>query len=181
MMPLPLHLVAVLGLLAASTAKKSSGSGSGIFLIFIVVIAGVYLLFIAPQRRKQRAQMAQKRTFEIGDEVVTTGGIYGRVESNDGDRVALDISDGIIVEVAKSSIAKRVEPAPATAAPEAAMGDDVAEDVDEHDWEPPVAGEAAANGATLNGGGNAAHGDWADPWAPPADGEKGASGTAGSA
>lgn len=202
-MPLPLHLLAVLDVFGA-TAKKTSSS-SGFFLIFLIVIAGAYMLFIAPQRRKQRAQANQQRNFEVGDEVVTTGGIYGRVEASDGDRVALDIAEGVVVEVARTAIARRVDAATAAAEVTGASSDDSAAELDDdraevasHDWEPPVADEpVTTNGASANGaasasaasnGTSAAHpdaaaGEWADPWAtPPADGEKGAPGApAGSA
>jgi len=189
------HFLAAVGLLAA--AKKTSSSSSGIFLIFIIVIAGVYLLFIAPQKRRQRAaQLGQQRNFEIGDEVVTTGGIFGRVESNDGDRIELDIADGVIIEVAPTAIARRVEPvgsATGYSGADATDADDEesGEAVTGHDWQAPAADSAvttsangngaASNGAASNGGkasGGAASkakakgaaqkdSEWADPWTPP--------------
>ena len=185
-MPLPgLHLLAVLGVLAA-TAKKPSSGGSSYFLIFLIVIAGAYFLFIAPQRRKQRAQLGQQRSFEVGDEVVTTGGIYGRVESSDGDRVALDISEGVIIEVARTAIARRIDPTVTTEeASEPALAADEEEpgtgDGSEHGWDPPRGEEQPGTngvGAGVNGTGE--HGDWADPWgSSTTDGEQGATGAAG--
>ena len=175
----------MLGILAA-TAKKSSSSSSSFFLIFLIVIAGAYFLFIAPQRRKQRAQLSQQRNFEVGDEVVTTGGIYGRVESHEGDRVALDISEGVIIEVARTAIARRIDPTaaadedaePALAADEEEPG---AGDGSEHDWDPPRAEEQpSTNGASTSVNGTGEHGDWADPWgSSTTDGEQGATGAAG--
>lgn len=179
-MPLPgLHLLAVVDVLAA--AKKTSSS-SGFFLIFLIVIAGAYLLFIAPQRRKQRAQMNQQRNFEIGDEVLTSGGIYGRVESAEGDRVALDIADGVLIEVARSSIARRVDPV-AASEPTSDEVDPDATEVSSHEWDPPQMDEpATTNGAVTNGvaanGTGPAEGDWAEPWSSATDDEKGAPGTA---
>lgn len=185
-MPLPgLHLLASLGLLGATAAKKTSG-GSSFFLIFLIVIAGVYLLFIAPQRRKQRAQMAQQKNFEVGDEVVTTGGIYGRVDANDGERVTLDIADGVFIEVAKTAIARRVEAVATevvadTADSEADEDDDVPAATD---WDPPASAEVAntnTNGASTNGNAASRPTEWGEPWStPPADGEKGAPGAGGS-
>lgn len=191
-MPLPgLHLLASLGLLAATSAKKSSG-GSSFFLIFIIVIAGVYLLFIAPQRRKQRAQAAQQRNFEVGDEVVTTGGIYGRVDASEGERVTLDIADGVFIEVARTAIARRVEAVATEVVPD--MGATEADEDDDEsssgDWDPPASADAAgssngaagsSNGAAATNGTTAQHSDWGEPWSTPPDGEKGAPGAGGSA
>ncbi|MGH9295767.1 MAG: preprotein translocase subunit YajC, partial [Acidimicrobiales bacterium] len=139
-MPLSFHLLAVLGVLGAA-AKKSSSSSS-FFIIVLVIIAGAYLLFIAPQRRKQRARVTQQRSFEVGDEVVTTGGIYGRVESSDGDRGALDIAEGVVIEVTRAAIARRVDPQGDTATasePVETESDAEGAEVASHDWEPPQA------------------------------------------
>lgn len=161
-----------------AAAKKSSG-GSSVFLIFIIIIAGVYLLFIAPQRRKQRAKMNEQRSFEVGDEVVTSGGIYGRVNSSEGDRVALDIADGVVIDIARTAVARRVDPQAAATG----SGDDADsgadEAGDEHDWRPPADG-AATNGTAPTSEGEG-EGDWGDPWSPPVDGEHGAPPPGGSA
>jgi preprotein translocase subunit YajC len=182
-MPIPgFHILASLGILAAATKKTSSSSG--FFLIFLIIIAGVYLLFIAPQRRKQRARMAQQKSFEPGDEVMTTGGIYGRVEASEGDRVALDVADGVVIEVARSAIAHRVDDASAGAL--RSRTDETSEQAassDEEHWAPPAEAEVTtANGASVNGTTAASEVEWGAPWStPPVDGEKGAPGAGGSA
>lgn len=99
---------AALGVVAATTTKKSTGSP--VFFIFLIVIVGLYFLFIAPQRRKQRAAMNQQASYEVGDEVVTKGGIFGHVVSKADDRVRLEISPGTSIDVLTASIARRVDP-----------------------------------------------------------------------
>lgn len=99
---------AALGVVAATTTKKSTGSP--VFFIFLIVIVGLYFLFIAPQRRKQRAAMNQQASYEVGDEVVTKGGIFGHVVSKTDDRVRLEISPGTSIDVLTASIARRVDP-----------------------------------------------------------------------
>lgn len=130
------------------------------FLIFLVVIVGAYFLFIAPQRRKMRAQMNQGSTFQVGDEVVTKSGIYGSVRSMDGDRVRLEIAHGTTIEVMKTSIARRVEPVVAEAEDEEDE-EDVETDgdlpwespeADAHVAAPEPAAPWGANGAPVGGG-----------------------------
>lgn len=172
------HALATLDLFAAA-AKKSSG-GSSVFLIFIIIIAGVYLLFIAPQRRKQRAKMNEQRTFEVGDEVVTSGGIYGRVASSEGERVALDIADGVVIDIARTAVARRVEPtAPTAVAGDGVDGEDSGTGSDDHGWRPPA--EASGANGTAPAGSSEDERTWGDPWTPPVDGEHGAPPSGGSA
>ena len=75
-------------LLAA--AKKTTSSSSSLFLVFLVVIAvAFYFLFMRPQQKKQRQQRQLQGDIHEGDEVVTVGGIVGRVLKMEDDRVHL--------------------------------------------------------------------------------------------
>ncbi|MCU1491624.1 MAG: yajC, partial [Acidimicrobiaceae bacterium] len=112
---------------------------------FLVVVAAVYFLFIAPQRRKMRAQANQQPQFEVGDEVVTKGGLYGRIEGFDGDRVQVEIAPGTTVEMLQASIARRIDAVGLEPDADEEDAEDEADgEQDEHDehevnnrWEPP--------------------------------------------
>ena len=79
---------ALYALLAASSAKPSSSSTT--FIVFLVLIALVgYFLLIRPQKQKQRRQREQQSAIGVGDEVVTVGGIVGKVIAVDPDRVTI--------------------------------------------------------------------------------------------
>ncbi|MGH8988966.1 MAG: preprotein translocase subunit YajC [Acidimicrobiales bacterium] len=84
------HVTGALYALFAASSSKSSGSGSSTFIIFLVLIAVVgYFLLIRPQKQKQRRQRAQQSAVAVGDEVLTVGGIVGRVLAVDADRVTI--------------------------------------------------------------------------------------------
>jgi preprotein translocase YajC subunit len=95
--------------LFATTAKKSS-SGSFIPYALILVFFGVYFLYLRPKRNLLRQQQMQHRTFDVGDEVVTTSGIVGTVLSLDGDRLTLETGHGHTLTVLRSAVARRVDP-----------------------------------------------------------------------
>jgi preprotein translocase subunit YajC len=82
---------ALFALLAASSGSKTGGSSSSTtFIIFLVLIAVVgYFLLIRPQKQKQRRQREQQQAIGVGDEVLTVGGIVGRVTAIDSDRVTI--------------------------------------------------------------------------------------------
>ena len=77
-------------LLAASSGKTTSSSGGSTFIIFLVLIAVVgYFLLIRPQKQKQRRQREQQQAIGVGDDVVTVGGIVGKVIAVDPERVTI--------------------------------------------------------------------------------------------
>jgi preprotein translocase subunit YajC len=98
------------GPLVGATAKKSSGSSSAI-LIFIVIGVGFYFLIYRTQQRKAKALREQSATYDVGDEVLTAGGIVGTIIDIDGDRVTLETSVGASFVVLKQYVIRRLEAA----------------------------------------------------------------------
>jgi preprotein translocase subunit YajC len=85
-----------------------------IFLYFGVLIVGFYFLLVRPQRKQMAARRALVAAVQVGDEVVTAGGIHGRVASEDGDIIGLEIAPGVVIRIARGAISARptpVEPA----------------------------------------------------------------------
>jgi len=79
--------------LAADTSTTSGNPLVGLALP-ILMLGGLYFVLIRPQRARQRAQAALLNTLEEGDEVMTTGGIFGTI-------IAIDDEEGILtVEIA---------------------------------------------------------------------------------
>ncbi len=121
------------GLLAASSSK--SGSGSLLLPILLIGFIAIYFLWLRPQRNRLRQQQAATREFEVGDEVVTTAGIVGRVLSIEGDRLVLETGRGDTMTILRSAIARRVDPVPDEDFPATDGGSDQAGGEDK-DWWP---------------------------------------------
>lgn len=76
--------------IAASSSSSSKSSGNSFFLVFLIIIAVAgYFLFLRPQQQKQRRAREAHKDVQEGDEVVTVGGIVGRVLKLEDDRVHL--------------------------------------------------------------------------------------------
>jgi preprotein translocase subunit YajC len=73
-------------------------------LIYGLMAVGFYFLFIAPQRKKQKALEAMMSSLQSGDEVLTTGGIYGTITNVKDDRFVVRIAEGTKIEVGKGFI-----------------------------------------------------------------------------
>jgi preprotein translocase subunit YajC len=82
-----------------------------IFLILMMVI--FYFLLIRPQKRRAQQHRTLIDSLEVGDEVVTIGGLHGKVARLGGDDVDLEVSPGTTLRFVKTAIARRVtEPTP---------------------------------------------------------------------
>jgi preprotein translocase subunit YajC len=82
---------------------------AGITVIWIGGIALLaWFLFIRPRRRMIARQRNLLGSLSAGDEVVTAGGIYGKVVELDADEVRIEIAPEVVVRVARRAIAGRV-------------------------------------------------------------------------
>ena len=83
---------------------QDSGGGSSLVAFLPLLAMGVifYFLLIRPQQRRAKAQQALLRSVEVGDEIVTTAGVYGTVTEID------DVADVITVEIAPGTRVRMV-------------------------------------------------------------------------
>ena len=84
-----------------------SGSGSGFaqFIPLILIFVIFYFFLIRPQQKRAKEHKAMVAALKRGDEVVTSGGIVGKVERILGeDKLDLLISENVTVQVVQSTI-----------------------------------------------------------------------------
>jgi preprotein translocase subunit YajC len=74
----------------------------------ILMLAVFYVLLVRPQRRQMMAHRALMSSLESGDEVVTMGGIFGRIVRLDDEVVDLEVAPGTSLRVARSAISRRI-------------------------------------------------------------------------
>jgi preprotein translocase subunit YajC len=98
-------------LLSTIAADSSSGGGSALFSLgFLLLIPfGMYFLMIRPQRRRMREQQTLQASLGIGDEVITTSGVYGFITGEDGDKFWLEIDDDVQIRIARAAVQAKVD------------------------------------------------------------------------
>ncbi len=79
-------------------------------LLPIAFLAGLYLLLIRPQQKRRKQQEHMVRTLEVGDDIVTIGGLHGRVValSDASMDIAVDADEDVILRYERSSLARIV-------------------------------------------------------------------------
>ena len=85
----------------AQAAGGAFGGGLGAFLPLILIFVVFYFLLIRPQQKKAKAHRDMVGNVRRGDSVVTGGGIIGKVIKVMDDRLQVEISDGVRVQIAR--------------------------------------------------------------------------------
>ena len=75
------------------------------FLPFIAIFVIMYLLIIRPESVKRKKHQQMLNNLSKGDEVVTQGGVYGRVAAVNEKSIMLIIAEGVKIEVSRSAVA----------------------------------------------------------------------------
>ena len=88
----------------AHAQGAAQGDAFGFFLPMIVIFVAFYFLLIRPQQKRQKAHTALISALSTGDEVVTAGGILGKVTAVSEHYATLRIADDVEVKVQKSTV-----------------------------------------------------------------------------
>jgi preprotein translocase subunit YajC len=82
------------------------------FLILIVVFGAAWLLFVLPARRRKMSHNAMQDSIDVGDEIITAGGLHGTVKAFEDDTVKVEIATGVVATLdrrAVAAVAREVE------------------------------------------------------------------------
>ena len=82
-----------------------SGSGFAQFIPLILIFVIFYFFLIRPQQKRVREHKEMVKNLKRGDEVITSGGIIGKVDRvYEDDKLEIEISDGVKVNVIKNTV-----------------------------------------------------------------------------
>lgn len=85
---------------------QQQGSGMSMIVMMIAIFAIMYFFMIRPQNKKQKEIQKFRNSIAPGQDVVTAGGIYGKVkEVNDADNTLMvEIASGVKIKISKNSV-----------------------------------------------------------------------------
>ena len=79
-------------------------------LVWMILMLGAfYMLLVRPQRRQLTAHRELMDSLSVGDEVMTMGGIFGRIQQLEDDVIDLEVSPGTSLRVARSAVSRKVQ------------------------------------------------------------------------
>ena len=96
----------ILAAAANTTAEPNKMSGMVSILIMVAMFAAMYFIMIRPQKKRHKQEEAMRNNIQIGDEIITIGGFYGRVVAvkDDNSVVIESVVDGSKQKITKPAI-----------------------------------------------------------------------------
>ena len=89
---------------SAYAQDAPQGSPFGFFLPMLIIFGAFYFLLIRPQQKRQKAHNELVSQLSTGDEVLTAGGILGKVTAVSDHYATLKIADNVEIKVQKSTV-----------------------------------------------------------------------------
>ena len=89
---------------AAATTGGDGASGLMNLLPIFLMFGVLWFVMIRPQMRKAKEHAALVAALTKGDEVVTTGGLLGKVSTLGDNYVGLEVADGVVIQVQRPAI-----------------------------------------------------------------------------
>ena len=83
---------------------QGGGSSLSFIIMMVAIFAIMYFFMIRPQNKKQKEIMNFRKNLEVGQSVVTAGGIYGKIKELEDNVVVLDIAAGVKIRIDRNSI-----------------------------------------------------------------------------
>lgn len=76
-------------------------------LVYAAIIGGMWLILVRPQQKKDKENKKMRDSVDVGDEIVTIGGIYGKVVTAKEDTLVIEVgADKVKLKVARWSVGK---------------------------------------------------------------------------
>ena len=75
------------------------------FLVILVIFGALWLLFVMPARRRRVQHAAMQDGVEVGDDIITAGGIHGRITAFEDDLAKVEIAPNVVVTLDRRAIA----------------------------------------------------------------------------
>ena len=93
-------------LISNAYAQSAAGQGDPLmtFLPLILIFVVFYFLLIRPQQKRQKEHRAMVEGLQNGDEVVTAGGVLGKVTAVGDQFVSVEVANGVVLRVQRHTV-----------------------------------------------------------------------------
>jgi len=116
-----------------------------IFLYLALLAVAFFILIVRPQRRQMAARRALIASLEVGDDVITAGGIYGTIREMSDTTLHIEVAPGVMLTLAREAVSARPAVVPDAIDAAGDGPDDGADDVDLRSDDQPADSNAAGD------------------------------------
>lgn len=90
--------------LAFVSLQAQAGGDYSFLIMMVAIFAIMYFFMIRPQNKKQKEIQNFRKNLQVGQDVISAGGIYGKVKAIEDNVVVLEIASGVKIRIDKNSI-----------------------------------------------------------------------------
>src|SRR5665647_320738 len=95
-------------LLQVAPAAGGASNYTGILMMVLIFVV-FYFFMIRPQSKRQKEIKKQREAMQVGDKVVTSGGIYGKVKEIKDTTIIVEIAENVRIKIDKNSVFATVD------------------------------------------------------------------------
>ena len=99
-------MINFLNVILMTPPEGGKSSQTSFFIMMIMIFVVFYFFMIRPQMRKQKELRNFRDSLKKGDKVVTTGGIYGKINNISENIITMDVGNNVLLKVDKSAVLK---------------------------------------------------------------------------
>ncbi len=88
----------------SGSAQQAPGGQWTFLLLMVVLFVGFYFLLIRPQQKRQKQHREMVSQLGVGDEIVTNGGMLGKITETGEQYIGVEIAKGVVVRLQKNAI-----------------------------------------------------------------------------
>lgn len=89
--------------------QPAGGDGGYSFIFLLLIIVVFYFFMIRPQMKKQKELKKFRESLKKGDQVVTTGGIFGKVSEIKDEYILVEVDNNVKLKISKAAVISDVK------------------------------------------------------------------------
>ena len=97
-------MINFLNVILMAPPEGGKSSQTSFFIMMIMIFVVFYFFMIRPQMRKQKELRSFREALKKGDRIVTTGGIYGKINNISENIITMDVGNNVLIKVDKSAV-----------------------------------------------------------------------------
>lgn len=110
-----MNLLSITAHAATQPAQAGAGSMVSMMLPFVLIVVVMYFVAIRPQKKQEKLKKEMLSQLIVGDQIITIGGIYGKIVSIKGDVLVIETGAGAqneksTIKIARMSVAEVTKP-----------------------------------------------------------------------
>jgi len=95
--------MSLLSIMLQAAAPQGDGNNYG-WIMMVAIVAIFYFFMIRPQQKKQKDLQKAREAMQVGDKVITSGGIYGKIKEVNDTNFVIEIADNVKIKIDKASV-----------------------------------------------------------------------------